>query len=49
MAIPIKIGRWLGWALLAGVMAMTLGGCKQREPNNPFLAPYGDSLTQPFG
>lgn len=49
MAISIRIGRWFGWALLAGVMAMAVGGCKQREPSNPFVTPYGDSLTQPFG
>ena len=49
MAIPITIGRWLKLALLAGVVAVALGGCKQREPSNPFLTPYGDSLTQPFG
>ena len=49
MDIPIRIGRWLGWALLAGVMTVALGGCKQREPSNPFVTPYGHSFFQPFG
>lgn len=49
MAIPGLIGRWLGWALLAGALALTLAGCAAREEGNPFLGPNGDSTTTPFG
>ena len=49
MAITRTLVRWLACALFAGALLVVLGGCTQREESNPFTAPYGDSLTQPFG
>jgi hypothetical protein len=46
---PMAMGVALIGTVALAAAALALGGCDQRQEDNPFIGPNGDALDLPFG